>query len=146
MNVNDKSKAIIEEETKEHHEVDLQTTVANKLTQATKDISIGVIQLFAGALKMNFNTFLTTHITPKQLEINQLDSRTKKVFDKIVGAVNEQLNKDQKLVQGFKIFAFVSKDAEIKNKVVGSIALPHVLSLIQDLDKIKPSIVEDIGG
>lgn len=123
---------------------DIQQTVNTRLTETTVKVVKEVIQTIVNSSSMSAQTFVETQITPRQAPLSEIDERTGMFFQKMMGAINEEINKVPSLSQSFMIFAMFTGDQQIRKKLVEGIALPHIKNLIINLDEIKTSIVDDI--
>jgi translation initiation factor 2B subunit (eIF-2B alpha/beta/delta family) len=122
----------------------LQQDVADKLTKTTIKVTRDFLLLMISSHKMDAKTFVDTHVTPKQAPLSQIDERTSKFFQKMMQAVNEQIDQFPSYLESFVKLQQATEDADIRKKLLEGIAFPSVKELITDLDGIKPSIIDDI--
>lgn len=123
---------------------ELQKQVSLKLAQTTIDIVKETLETLVSCTKMSPSDFVRTEIAPRQAPLSMLDERTSRFFKKMMGAVNEEIDKRAGLPQGFAMLAMSLGDSEIRKKMLEGIALPHVKRLMIDLDGMKTSIIDNI--
>lgn len=116
----------------------------DKANETVSRVVIEVLHTFSQAQAMQWPAFVATYVNPKQQALTEMDERTSKFFNGMMEAINPAVDAVPALNFGFQIFAAVSNDPTIRKKVVEGIALPHVKTMIAELDAYKPSIVDDI--
>jgi hypothetical protein len=124
--------------------IELQQTVATKLSQTAIGVVRDVILIIMNSRNLSPEDFVKAQVTPGQAPLAEIDERTGKFFRKMMGAINEELDKVPTLSESFVQLASHVKDSHIRQKLVEGIALPRIKELITDLDSIKTSIIDDI--
>ena len=94
---------------------------------------------------MSPQVFVATHVTPKQEALSQIDERTSQFFQKMMVAVNIEVDNVPTLPQSLQMLGMVTQDQQLRKKLVEGIALPTVQRLITDFDGINNTIVDDIN-
>lgn len=118
-------------------------------TQAKNTVTAVVTEVLKTLIesdKMKWPEFVATHINPKLFALTELDERTTQFFRIMMVFINQVLDNIPTLAASFQTFGDIARDPEIRNKLVEGIALPHVKTLIANLDLIKSSIVDNVIG
>lgn len=121
-----------------------QKAFVEKAQQTVNRVVIELLKTIAESSSMKWPMFVATFITPKQQALSEIDDRTCKFFIKMMDAINPSVEAVPLLMMSFQTFGAIAQDAQIGKKLVEGIALPHVKTLIAELDQISPSIVEDV--
>lgn len=132
---------------------EFQQSIADKLSATVLAIAREIFQTVLDSVAITPpQGFIDIHVTPKQAALSGLDERTTKFFNKIMDAVYEEIVK-LPLLQGripfttaLSMLSIISNDQNITKKLAEGIALPHVKTLLTELDNIKPSIVDELNG
>jgi len=94
---------------------------------------------------MEVSKFVATRIDPELKALSEIDARTNTFFTKMMDAINPEIDASAQLQTFFQVFSFITQDAQIRQKLVGVIALPHIKTMVTELDAINPSIVNDVN-
>ncbi|CAF23566.1 hypothetical protein [Candidatus Protochlamydia amoebophila] len=121
-----------------------QKVFVDKATQTVSRVVIEVLKTVTESGTMKWPEFVATHIDLKQQALSEMDERTSKFFVKMMDGINPAVDDVPRLKMSFQVFGMVVQDPQIGKKLVEGIALPHIKTMIVELDVIKPSIVDDV--
>lgn len=121
-----------------------QKAFVQKATQTVSKVVSEVLKTVTEARMMKWPEFVATYINPKQQALKEMDERTSKFFMKMMDAINPGVDAVPTLKMSIQFFGIIAQDPLIGKKLVEGIALPHVKTMIAELDAIKPSIVDDV--
>lgn len=118
-----------------------QKAFENKANETVQKVVSEVLRALITGNQMEWPQFVATYISPKQQALAEMDERTSKFFRKMMDVINPMF---ADIAPSFNKFKTVSQDPEIDKKLIEGIALPHVKTMIADLDKIERSIVDNV--
>lgn len=121
-----------------------QVIFTKKMQDAVLKIATEVLNVVKNSFNMKMTDFIKDVVTPKQAALTELDERTSKFFQKVLGPVNMLLDANEATKKGFSILEMFSADEQIRKKVVEGVALPSVKELIKELDSVNPNIINDV--
>jgi hypothetical protein len=121
-----------------------QQAFVTKAGQIVARVVFQALTTLVQSSKMEPAQFIATHIEPMQKPLSELDERTSRFFRKMMEAINPAIDSIPTLKSSFQIFETVTGETQLCKKFVEGIALPHVKTMINELDAIQPSIVDDV--
>ncbi len=114
-------------------------------TQATcQTVVKEVFAAIVNSANMAPRSLVDTVITPKQATLSTLDERTAKFFNKIMGTISGNLNKVPQFAFFFAQIEAATKENNLGKKLAEGIALPHIRTLIGELDAVDRNIVDTL--
>jgi hypothetical protein len=121
-----------------------QKAFMDKANQTVSLVVNKVKKIITDSFKMKYSKFVATHIDPWQLALSEMDERTSKFFKKMMDAINPSIENVPIITIFLQGVGKVVNDPQIHQKLVEGIALPFVKTMIVELDRFKPSIVDDV--
>lgn len=78
--------------------------------------------------------------------LKDLDTRTQVVFERMIGAIDEQIEKAQPIPTIFKVATAATKDVEVQKKIVQGFALPYIKDMVLALDTKDKAIIDNVAS
>lgn len=122
---------------------DLQKTVAGKITKVVIAV-VGEIFKTIQQSKLKPKDFVDTYVTPKQAALKEIDERTSKFFQKVICTPVNAMIDMTGLSPFFETLAKNTGVEDIRKQIVEGFAYPKAKELLDELDKMKPTIVDDL--
>lgn len=135
--------------------MDLEKSINSPLTQPQEeifqallklvvDVSQEVIAAFGNAFEAAPEAFLAEHIGDLRQTLADTDGRTMLFLEKMTQAILLHLNSLETVPDFFQVLELLTDDGGIAKALIRSKALPHVHTLIEGCDRIRPSIIDDV--
>ncbi|MEI8125131.1 MAG: hypothetical protein WCG42_05210 [Parachlamydiaceae bacterium] len=118
-----------------------QLLVIKKLTKVTSEIVNDLIMTLMSARDMTVQEFAKA---VHQVALPDVGERTRRFLTKMTAAINEDISKVLPLSSMIDRLSLDIEDKGFRESLVNVIALPKIRSLIEELDSVAESIVDDI--
>lgn len=94
--------------------------------------------------------FIKNHVVSNAQEISLLDNRTHRFFLKMSEAIEREIDESERenpcLNPVMNYFSKQIEMPELRQKLIQNLAFPSVMELIRSLNKIKPTLIDDLGS
>lgn len=125
---------------------EVQKAVIEQISKTTIAVTTDVFMVLLTSRALKPEEFVNTHIAPRQKEVSELDTRIQHFMQKLVEAVNVQIDQlpGSGIAVGFQTLAAYTNDPQVRDNLIKSVALDRVKLLAKQFDEINPEIIDKL--
>lgn len=123
----------------------LQQETKKLIIETNRTIVKNIITTLDNYIKNTPLDFVVNAINPQLTALQGMDERTKVFFKKMIEWVGEELSPIPSLAESLAMLMIRTEDPNVVNNLVTGFSIQPVKKLIETLDKINPSIVNEIN-
>lgn len=121
-----------------------QLEIAGLLKELTVEASGRILLAIKEAFTKSPQDFIESHIGNIRGEIMELDGRTTLFLEKMANIIQLHLDSLDTMPELFQVLSLLTENANVTKELIKSKTLPLVHELIEGLDRIRPSIVNEL--